>query len=143
MTDEKSPVGLVKRPRYDPIIEDLNEKARKVAHERSQEIHADEETRVQQADLGRSQGLQDHGQRVNPSKSDLNYLGSFCIHVYLKDSILPSAQFMTLNAGKIPQFLAVKALDHLNLAIKEAYGVKHKSTLDKRKSAIQSVKKDP
>jgi hypothetical protein len=130
------------RPKYDPIIEQLNDSARDLAAERQRELHLDKTIEHEaQSVEGRTEGLRTHGRRIAPDKT--KYIGSFCIHVYEeRGAIAKQNQLLSLSTGTdiIGQALAKQSIETLMLHIMTQYGIAPKATLDKKKAQMQTVK---
>lgn len=134
MTDSeiKAPIGLVKRPKYDPVIEQLNDKQRDIAAVNTTEAKRPQiDSNEMQSPEGRTAGLREHGERIRPDKS--KYLGSICVHLYANDSIIQTqATFLSVHCGleNITSDLAAKAIQALANVTMQKYGHKPPGTLD-------------
>lgn len=139
---QDQPKGLKKRPLYDPMIEQLNDKARDAASVRNAEAKLDRSIEHEkQSSEGRNTGVAEHGRRVKPERC--SYLGSLCVHVYAEGGVIGKRnQLMSLSPGieRIAQPLAVKAIESLSLHVMHAYGVKQPGTLDKKKQQEKQIK---
>lgn len=146
--EEKIPKGLKSRPLYDPTIEQLNDKAREVANKRSRENRFNRTTSHElQTSQGRTEGLKEHGKRINPNPQQSTYIGSFCVHIYGRRNIVGmqgdtvTLEFISLTPGieSMDHSISQEALKALGLHIMKSFGIDPPETLDKRKQKEQTI----
>lgn len=136
-------MGKTKRPLYDPIIEQLNDKAKDAARERTRESKLGKITdHERQSDEGRSLGLIAHGERIKADPKD-EYIGSICVHVYRSPNALSGQSFRFLSQSPglagMSSTLAQEALKTLGLHVMNLYGVKPKATRDPNLERSQTI----
>ena len=130
-----------KRPLYDPTIEQLNDKAREAASNRSKEKSERIVSHEAQSLEGRAAGITEHAKRIQPEGT--KHVGSLCIHVYEKRGALTSQhQMLSLNAGRLTAPLMQEALKSLTLHAMKQVGIKPPKTLNAKKQLENTIEKN-